>query len=239
MNSRIGRSLLFVFAASSTLAWTSAAGAAPPRTANAQPRAAATNVIGPSDRPSSSEHEEAEPPEHFRVGALFGLGFPRPLAVEAFSKFERIVGAGIEYSFLPRTTVGNADAGFDAVALDLRLFPFKNSFFVGLRGGRQWLGASARISAGRYGTITESMQAATWFLNPRLGVLHTFGSGITLGIDAGVQVPIGATYERNGPATAMGIASQYEVDGVLVEVANALGNRTTLTIDLLRVGFLF
>jgi hypothetical protein len=135
--------------------------------------------------------------------------------------------------------VGNVDASFSAVAADLRVFPFKGAFFIGARGGRQWLDARAAFSAGQFGSFTETMAASTWFVNPRAGFLHTFDSGITVGIDAGVQLPVGATYERAGRATAAGLSAQAGVDGTLVAVANALGNKTTPTIDLLRLGFLF
>ncbi len=151
---------------------------------------------------------------------------------------EKLVGVGFEYSFLPRVHVGNVDASFSAVAADLRVFPFKGAFFIGARGGRQWLDARAAFSAGSLGSITETMEASTWFVNPRAGFLHTFESGITVGIDAGVQLPVGSTYDRAGRATAAGLTAQT-VDGTLVAVANALGNKTTPTIDLLKLGFLF
>ena len=154
-------------------------------------------------------------------------------------KVEKVVGVGLEYSFLPRMHVANVDASFKALAADLRVFPFKGAFFIGARAGRQWLDARAILSAGQVGSFTETMAASTWFVNPRAGFLHTFDSGITVGVDAGVQLPIGPSYERAGRATDTGVAAQSGIDGTLVAVANALGNSTTPTIDLLRLGFLF
>ena len=190
------------------------------------------------DRPAR-EKQEKEPAEHFRIGPIVGVGFPRPFAVEGFVKFEKLVGVGFEYSFLPPTNVINVDTRFNAFAVDLRVFPFHGAFFIGARAGRQWLDAHATLSAAQLGSFTESMEASTWFFNPRAGVLHTFSSGITVGIDAGVQFPINPSYVRTGPATAAGLASQFDIDGALVTVANALGNSTTPTVDLLRLGFLF
>lgn len=194
---------------------------------------------GELSRGDERERREPAAVEHFRIGPLLGLGFPRPLALEGFAKFERLVGVGFEYSLLPRTSVMDVEAGFNALALDLRMFPFRGAFFIGARTGRQWLDAHATLPAGRLGSITESMEASTWFVNPRAGLLYTFRNGITLGIDAGVQLPISPSYARSGPATAAGLAQQLEIDGTLVAVANALGNRTTPTIDLFRLGFLF
>jgi hypothetical protein len=189
--------------------------------------------------PERPEERAREKPEHFRIGPLVGVGFPRPLAIGGFAKVERLVGVGLEYSFLPRVNVRNVDTGFNAVALDLRVFPFRGAFFIGARAGRQWLDAKASLQAGRFGSFTESMEAATWFVNPRAGFLYTFDNGITIGIDAGIQLPINPTYRRTGAATEAGVASQFDVDGTLVAVANALGNNPTPTIDLLRLGFLF
>jgi hypothetical protein len=191
------------------------------------------------DERALGERRDSERAEHFRVGPLVGVGFPRPLAIEGFAKFEKVVGAGLEYSFLPRLNVMNVDAGFNALAVDLRVFPFRGAFFIGARAGRQWLDAKTVVTAGQLGSFTESMEASTWFVNPRIGLLYTFSSGITVGIDAGVQFPIGASYQRSGRATESGLASQLEIEGTLVAVANTLGNSTTPTIDLLRLGFLF
>ena len=67
----------------------------------------------------------SEDRDHVRVGPLVGLGLPRPLAIEALVKIERVVGLGIEYSFLPRMNLFGVDTTFYAVAADLRLFPFR------------------------------------------------------------------------------------------------------------------
>lgn len=177
--------------------------------------------------------------DHYRIGPLVGVGFPRPFAIEGFARLERLIGVGVEYSFLPRMNVMNVEASFAALAADLRLFPFRGAFFVGVRGGRQWLDAKATLSTGQLGSFSEAMSASTWFVNPRLGFLYTFESGVTVGVDAGVQIPIRPTLDRSGDATRAGIASQLDIDRAFLTAANGLGNRTTATIDLLRLGFLF
>lgn len=205
-----------------------AAAAAPP------PRASASK----GERPSGAA-PRGERAEHFRVGPLVGVGFPRPFAIEGLAKFERLVGVGVEYSFLPRMNVMNVEASFAAIAADLRVFPFRGAFFIGARAGRQWLDAQASVTTGRLGSFREGMVATTWFVNPRVGLLYTFDSGITVGIDAGVQVPINPSFQRSGAATETGVASELDIDATLVAVANGLGNNTTPTVDLLRLGFLF
>ncbi len=191
------------------------------------------------ERAGAGSERREQKPERLRIGPLVGLGFPRPIAVGAFVKVHRIIGFGAEYSFLPPMNVFGADTRFEAFATDVRVFPFKNAFFVGMRLGHQWLSARARITVRRYGSFTESMDASTWFVNPRAGFLFTFSSGITIGIDAGVQLPISPSYERNGLATSAGLASEFEADSIVATVADVLGNSPTPTVDLLRFGVLF
>lgn len=177
--------------------------------------------------------------DRVRVGALVGVGFPRPLSVEAFGRLNGFVGVGLEYGFMPEISVANIDVGFRAIAADVRVFPFRSAFFIGLRGGRQWLDAKARIVVRPYGSFRESMFADVWFVNPRVGFLHTFPSGITVGVDAGIQLPIDPRYERRGALTDAGLTSGVEIEEQLSRAAGALGNDVTPTVDLLRLGFLF
>lgn len=191
----------------------------------------------PLESPTSSS---AGSKEKIRVGALAGVGFPRPFAIEGFAKVHKVVGFGVEYSFLPKMNMFGADTSFGAVAADVRVFPFKNGLFIGLRGGHQWLASRVTISGGggvSASSSRESMEASTWFVNPRLGVLHTFDSGVTVGIDVGVQIPIAPSYSRSGAIAGAGLTN--ETDKTLAGVADALGNKTTPTIDVLRVGFMF
>lgn len=175
-----------------------------------------------------------DPRDRVRAGALVGVGFPRPIQVEAFVKLNRTIGVGAEYSFLPDATIFGADLAFKGAAADLRVFPFKNGVFVGLRAGRQWLDAKASVKVmGR--DITETASASTWFINPRIGVLHTTESGITVGMDIGVQIPIAAEYTRGGN---MGPA-ENQGSQALRTAANALGNKLTPSVDLLRIGFVY
>jgi hypothetical protein len=186
------------------------------------------------DRPAREAVEKDEDDEPFRIGAVAGLGFPRPFAVEALIKVDRVLALGVEYSLLPKTTIGGVETDFWAIAADARVFPFKGAFFIGLRGGRQTLRASATANLGQLGTYTESGVAETWFVNPRIGFLWTWRNGFTVGIDAGVQVPIGPSLSTTLPS---GLPAQ--VNSTVASIANTFGNETTPTVDLLRVGFLF
>jgi hypothetical protein len=226
-----------------------AAVALPCRTAFALEQAAPANTDAASTEPRAPNQattrdtakEEPKPggsrrTDHFRVGVLGGVGFPRPLAIEGLVKIENMVGLGVEYSVLPRLSVSGVDTSFYAIAADARVFPFKNAFFVGLRAGRQHLGGAADITVQGYGGLHESMSVDTTFINPRVGLLWTWEPGITLGLDIGVQIPLSSTASSTIPQTAL--PASVTVDDQIVRVTNTLGRYTLPTVDLLRIGFL-
>ncbi|MDB5220562.1 MAG: hypothetical protein JWO86_8489 [Myxococcaceae bacterium] len=187
------------------------------------------------DRPAADPKERSDDDARaFRIGAVAGVGFPHPLAIEALVKIDGVLALGAEYSALPKMNIATVEASAWAIAADARLFPFRNAFFVGVRGGRQNLKGTTTVNVGALGSFTESAEANAWFVNPRIGFLKTWDSGFTLGIDAGVQVPIGATLTSTLPA---GVAPQ--ADATMASVAKAFGNGVTPTVDILRVGFLF
>lgn len=184
-----------------------------------------------SDYPERRTGAEHEHEEHFRIGAIGGVGFPRPLAIEGLIKLERTLALGAEYSVLPTVTISGVETSFWAVAADARLFPFGGAFFVGLKAGRQHLGVHGTVSVSQVGTLTESVAVDTTFLNPRLGFLWTWSPGVTLGIDAGVQIPIASTASNTLP-------SELHLNQDVNDVANRFGKTTLPTVDLLRIGFL-
>lgn len=188
----------------------------------------------PDRRAAEPIERSGDDREPFRIGAVAGVGFPRPLAVEGLVKIDDVVALGLEYSLLPKTTIGGVETRFWALAADARVFPFRNGFFIGVRGGRQVLSATATANLGALGTYSESGSAETWFVNPRIGFLWTWRSGFTVGFDAGVQIPINPSLSTTLPAGLPG-----QVDSTVASIANTFGNETTPTIDLLRVGFLF
>lgn len=174
--------------------------------------------------------------DHFRIGVLGGVGFPRPLAVEGFVKIERLVGLGVEYSVLPTLSVSGVETSFHAIAFDGRVFPFKNAFFVGLRVGRQHLGGDAQITVQGFGAVREAVSADSTFINPRVGFLWTWEPGITLGIDVGVQIPVAYSATSTIPQSAL--PASVTVDDNIMRVTNTVGKYALPTVDLLKVGFL-
>ena len=75
-------------------------------------------------------------------------------------------------------------------------------------------------------------------VNPPNRNHHTYQSGNTNPLQARVKNNVSPTYSRESDAARSGIKADG-ADRAYLTIANALGNKTTPTIDLLRVGFLF
>ena len=200
----------------------------------ASPALAAEPASDRGDPHAPSEDASARAQERFRIGVLGGVGFPRPLALEGLVRVERLIGAGVEYSLLPAIEISGARASLWALAGDLRVFPFRDAFFVGLRAGYQQMAASATVTVDGVGSAAVAAEVATTFINPRVGFLWTWEPGIALGVDAGVQLPLGSEVTTDMPSYATGTI----VGDELIEIAHDLGQTTVPTIDLLRIGFM-
>ena len=179
-------------------------------------------------RPKSGRDDE----EPIKVGFLGSVGFPRPFAFEALLNIEDTVALGGEYSFLPSMNLAGVDVRYHAVAGDLRIFPLQSAFFFGARFGRQHLEAASSLTVAPYGTYSESMTIDTWFVNPRMGFLWTFKSGVSVGIDAGVQIPL-------SKSTSSTLPNGVQAPSGITAISDTLGGRVLPTVSLLQLGMMF
>jgi hypothetical protein len=196
-----------------------------------QPPASTQPVQPPPPAPASQVPDRPSQPgtQRPRIGAIGGVGFPRPLAIEAIVMVGGVLALGAEYGVMPTVTVDNVQAGLWSLAADARVFPFGGSFFFGLRAGHQHIDASTTINVAPYGSVAEGFSVDSWFLNPRVGFLWTSREGLALGIEAGVQFPIGTDVSSS---VSLSLAPSAQ------SAANALGSAVIPTVDLLRVGLL-
>ena len=205
---------------------------AAPGTAHAAAVDDAPSTISSTKAPEPSrDAPDEKEAEHLGIGAMAGVGFPRPLSVEALVRIERTVAFGVEYSALPKLTVAGVDARMWALAADARVFPFRGAFFIGVRGGMQHASASSTVAVSQL-SITEQLDVDTLFINPRIGFLWGSAPGLTIGIEAGVQIPLSSSVTSSLP-------SQVLATRELTAVTDTLGKSALPTVDLLRIGFLF
>ena len=216
--SLLGASALVVLA---SLALSTTALAQNPAEPDSPPR----KEDAPAPKETDSAHHDGGG-VHF--GVLGGVGFPRPLAVEAVLQFDRLILLGAEYSALPTTSFSGVEVSMWALAADARVFPMRNGFFVGLRVGKQHLGEQASITLANVGTLSATNTADTTFINPRLGFLWNWHA-LAIGIDAGVQIPVLATTASTLPA---GVSPPSGV----TDLTHTFSQSVLPTVDLLRIG---
>jgi len=212
-----------------TFFWSTSAGAQIRSEKTAQTASVDSDAVA---KDVAAGRRATEAPKPLRIGALGGLGFPRPLVLEGMVRFRDVLGLGVEYGASPTISISGVDADFWSLSGDLRLFPLQGPFFVGLRAGYQHIGASTTITIAPLGSVAESATLDTYFVNPRIGFLWTLGPGITIATEAGVQVALSSNLASTVPA------------GVLARSPDATRALNTLggalpTVDLLRIGLLF
>jgi hypothetical protein len=205
-------------------------------TARAMPDGTAFDAAGPPPPPPPAREAPTPDPaatsaQPFRIGALVGVGFPRPVSFEVYSRLGNYVGVGAEYGFLPTLTVDGVYASSWATSVDLRVYPFHGAFFVGARVGYQHIGAGASVTAAQVGTLSASADLDTWFVNPRLGFLWTTRYGLAIGMEAGIQLPVTSSFSTTLPGST---AADVKNSAIVATLSGVLP-----TVDLLRIGLLF
>ncbi len=202
------------------------------RTADALITPSGTSITIAEPPPEQDKPLSADTDTHlFRVGAIAGIGFPRPLGVEAMVKVGGYVALGVEYSVLPTFDIAGIDTKLWSVAGDLRVFPLRNAFFVGVTGGYQFLRAAGALGAAGFNLPAESAELDSWYLTPKIGFLWTIKYGLTVGIDGGVQLPLAAAFQTTLP-------TEGPVAHATQNVVRTLSGPLP-AVDLLRIGLLF
>ena len=100
-----------------------------------------------------------------------------------------------------------------------------------MRLGRQHVEAEASITVSSR-TFSGSASTDSTFLNPRMGFLWTWSSGLSVGFDAGLHVPLNHTTSTTVPA---GVTIPESV----ATTASFGSVRALPTVTLLRLGMLF
>jgi hypothetical protein len=162
------------------------------------------------NRPTRKEEAEEEDSSGglfgpFRIGGLVGVGLPAVVSFGGMIKLTRYLGGGVNVGLIPTIKVsmyGEAELSYQEYDAYGRIFPFGGMFFLGAGAGYATMTGSFKNSydVRPYKAIAPSLpdtlfveskaSVRTLVLTPQIGLLHTFGSGFTLGIDVGLQVPL-------------------------------------------------
>jgi hypothetical protein len=169
-------------------------------------------AVRPSQAPATDAKEKEEEDDNanglfgpFRIGGLVGIGLPSVLTFGGAIKLTRYLGGGLNIGLIPTIRIslyGEAQLSYQEYDIYGRLFPFGGMFFVGAGAGYATMTGSFRSSydVRAYQSIAPGLpdrlfveskgSVRTLVLTPQIGVQHTFGSGLTLGMDAGLQIPL-------------------------------------------------
>ncbi|MEO6603531.1 MAG: hypothetical protein ABIQ16_26845 [Polyangiaceae bacterium] len=188
---------------------------APPPAAGSQALPSAGEGTQPSTPPTGVQHQE-EPKKDddsdgvfgpFRIGVLVGGGLPEVLSLGGQIKLTRFFGAGINIGLIPTVKIsyyGDAKLSYQEYDAYGRLYPFGGSFFLGAGVGyatiKGMLNGSISTTAAQamypgFGIpnpilVDSQGSVRTLVLTPQLGFMKIFGSGFTIGLDVGAQLPI-------------------------------------------------
>jgi hypothetical protein len=189
---------------------------------------AAAHAAPAPPAPAEASGEATSPYPPFRAGAIAGMGFPRPFAVEAIAQLWTHAVVGVEYGFMPDVTVQGVQVGTWSLAGDARWLPWRGPLFVGLRAGVQHADVAGSLPVSGWGTVNETLGLDATFFNPRIGLLWVMRSGLVLGMEAGVEIPL-STSMTSTWSLAYAPDLQRQIEGL---------QRSVLpTIDLIRIGF--
>jgi len=166
------------------------------------------------------------------VGATVGMSLPRPLDAQLYVRAFRFVSLGFSYSDFPSfiadpllsaAGLKNGQTNvrldqFSAWEADLRVYPFAGSFFIGSGLGRQSFKSTVTQST-TLGNYEGSVAVTTTYAAPRIGYQWTFGPGLVVGMDAGVQLKLSSDAQKSLPA-----GSPPEMQSKADQVVDVFGN---------------
>lgn len=152
----------------------------------------------------------------FRIGIILGAGLPSIVSFGGMIKLTRYFGAGVNVGLIPSIRLayyGEADLAYQEYDIYGRIFPFGGALFAGAGVGYAHAAGSFRASYDTSMVVSQNPMLAKYqvppslsiaseasvrvmVLTPTIGLLHTFGSGFTIGIDAGAQIPIAPSETR-------------------------------------------
>lgn len=202
----------------------------------------------------------------FRIGGLVGVGLPSILSFGGMIKLTRYFGAGINVGLIPAVKLsfyGEADLSYQEYDIYGRLFPFGGALFAGAGVGYASVKGTFQSS---YDTSSLQAQARSMgiplppnlpnpvyiesngsvrvlVLTPTIGLLHTFGSGFTIGIDVGAQIPIAPSDTHFDTVVPPQVPQQFRDqyitpnDQKVQDTLNSLSRTVIPTLNL-RVGWL-
>lgn len=118
------------------------------------------------------------------------------LSIGGTLKITSYLGGGATFGLIPTVQLsyyGEAVVSYQHYDFYGRIYPFGGGFFIGAGAGYVTVEGTLTNTFDYMGLSQDyesKGSVRTLVLTPVLGYLHTVGSGFSLGLDAGVQLPI-------------------------------------------------
>ena len=196
----------------------------------------------------------------FRLGPVVGVGLPAFLSFGGALKLTKYFGAGITYGIVPTLQFayyGDATVSYQGIGIYGHIHPFGGGFFLGAGVGYAHVRgtytdefdvspyAPAPLpGVGESSTYTSEATMQTLVLTPELGYFFTFKSGFTMGVEAGLQIPIAPSEiefkSHVDPRVPQQVVDQYVTpnDERVARTLEKLGQTMLPTIGI-KMGWLF
>lgn len=239
--------------------------APPPRTA---PPATPSPVAAvPASVPAPAPPPEREPKKDdggglfgpIRIGPTVGVGLPGLLAFGGMLKLTRYFAAGVDVSIIPNlrfSFYGDASIEYQGYELYGRIHPFGGGFYVGANLGYAHVSATYEetidVPAGFQMLFPEPVEEIdfssqgdmqTLVLSPGIGYFHTWRSGFSLGVGAGLQIPVAPSEISYSSRTDPNLPDEIEeqvlgpTDRVVQDTLESVGQSLIPRVEL-RLGWL-
>jgi hypothetical protein len=174
-----------------------------------------------------------------RLGPTVGFGAPDGMRFGLFATWKGLLGAGGALSTVPTIAAGPAQISRFSAEGFLRVHPFRGAFFLGLAGGMaRTEGAMTQVVTADSSRVDLKTVASVVYLAPHAGFRWMLPFGMTVGFDAGVELPIvssGPTYQ----ATHGKDVQQVEGKGIVASAMTFAATKPVPVVRLLEIGYAF
>lgn len=179
-----------------------------------------------------------------RVGPTVGIGAPDGLRFGLFTTWKGLLGAGGAVSVIPTLDFPSSEPAtvsrFTGEGF-LRVHPFRGAFYAGLAAGVAKTEARTSLLAIEgepRSRVDVHASSSTFYLAPHLGFRWMLSFGLTVGFDAGVEIPVAAGKSQLD-ASAAGQSLQVDGKGPIATAMNYAATKPIPALHLLEVGYAF
>ncbi len=177
---------------------------------------------------------------NFLVGPSIGLYLPVPLVFGLEARWAGWVGMSIESGSLPRRTLLDGSVTADTLRGTLRVFPWQESFFVGVAVGHQNISVAKSVTV-QGQTVTANVDVSSPYVTPVIGWKWLWSSGFFWGLEAGWQIPRSPNVRVSTDANnAISSTAEYKkAENEARDAANKLGEMGLPHLAVINIGYLF